>query len=567
MTQLEREIRLHDVLRAMPAVDEVDVQLATMLIRRAGDPHERGGVIAMAAALLSRALRNGHSGITTTQLARQSAEFMATLAPERRDMLCADSAPVHESAWWDDVLYSSPLVGHGQSVTPLVLRDGLLQFHRYFAAEQRIARRLKSMLRLSPLGGVPAFALVTGGPGTGKTTFVATVLATIAGSSPAARVALVAPTGKAAARLSESIIRNMPPAEAERAALLAALGPLKARTLHRLLGYRGDTQTFRHNAGNSLPHDVVIVDEASMVDVLMLDALLQALKPDARLILVGDHHQLSSVEAGDVMGVLCRAASQPSGEVQLPGVVTRLTRSWRFSAEEGIGALAAAILSGDADLAWRLGTDTGGGSAQILVPASTGESFLTAVLPYLGRCLAAESVVELLDALAAFRLLSPEREGRSGVRGLNATVERWLARNGRPVNDPWYHGRPVLVTANDYATGVFNGDIGVVWRSEGHVAVHFRNVDGSVRAIAPGRLPAVETAWAMTVHKSQGSEFDAVVVVLPPDDSRVMSRELLYTAVTRARRSVTIIATEASVRAAIGQVTVRTSGLAARLSG
>jgi len=174
-------------------------------------------------------------------------------------------------------------------------------------------------------------------------------------------------------------------------------------------------------------------------------------------------------------------------------------------------------------------------------------------------------VTELLDALEAFRLLAPEREGPRGVRGLNLTVERWLSRSGQSMSDPWYHGRPVLVTANDYSTRVFNGDIGVVWRSEGRVSVHFRSRDGSIRAIAPGRLPAVETAWAMTVHKSQGSEFDDVVVVLPADESRVMSRELLYTAVTRARRTVTIVGTESALRAAIAQRTERTSGLGARL--
>ncbi|HYW50432.1 MAG TPA: ATP-binding domain-containing protein, partial [Gemmatimonadaceae bacterium] len=280
----------------------------------------------------------------------------------------------------------------------------------------------------------------------------------------------------------------------------------------------------------------------------------------ARLMLVGDHHQLSSVEAGDVLGVLCRAADAGEAGSALHAAVTRLTHSHRFASQPKIGALAAAILARDEDAALQAcGTSR---DAEVrLQPPVTGPALLDPVSAHLERCLAASSPVELLDALDAFRLLAPEREGRTGVSGLNAAVERWLVRHGRPVGDPWYHGRPVLVTANDYATRVFNGDVGVVWKADGRTTVHFRSVDASVRAIAAGRLPSVETAWAMTVHKSQGSEFDDVVVVLPADESRVMSRELLYTAVTRARRSVTIVAHEPAVRAAIGQGTTRTSGL------
>jgi len=281
--------------------------------------------------------------------------------------------------------------------------------------------------------------------------------------------------------------------------------------------------------------------------------------------LVGDQHQLSSVDAGDVLGVLCRAAESAPSTSHLSAAVTRLTQSHRFTDGSGIGALAAAILDGHGADAWRIGRDAAQRSVLIVPPAATSDVLLAPVMSHLQRCRAALTVTELLDALESFRLLAPEREGRRGVRGLNESVERWLSRSGQSVSDVWYHGRPVLVTANDYSTRVFNGDIGVVWRSEGRVAVHFRSLGGSIRAIAPGRLPAVETAWAMTVHKSQGSEFDDVVVVLPADESRVMSRELLYTAVTRARRTVTIVGTESALRAAIAQRTERTSGLGARL--
>ena len=385
----------------------------------------------------------------------------------------------------------------------------------------------------------------------------------------ALRVALAAPTGKAAARLTESIrlrIETTGAAAVAGSDVLRALMDLEARTLHRLLSYNGETDTFRRNSANPLPFDLVIIDEASMVDVLMLDAVLAALQPGARLMLVGDHHQLSSVEAGDVLGVLVRAAESAPSSSRLPAAVTRLTQSHRFTEGSSIGALASAILGGNPVEAWRIGHDPSQSSVRVVPPADTLDALLAPILPHLLRCRSAVTVEEMLDALESFRLLAPEREGRRGVRGLNTAVERWLSRNGVNVSDTWYHGRPVLVTANDYSTRVFNGDIGVAWRSEGRVSVYFRGIDGTVRAIAPGRLPAVDTAWAMTVHKSQGSEFDDVIVVLPTDEARGMSRELLYTAVTRARQVVTIVGTELALRSAITQRTERTSGLGARMA-
>lgn len=551
------------LLRELPALDPLDAQLAAMLVRRGGGGELQGVAIAIATLLLSRARREGHSALSLRQLARQAGDVQAGAG---HPLLA--SVPLREEAWWAEVLVASPVIGNGQLVTPLVLRDGLLQFHRYFAAEERIAVRIRDLLAAPVIDGVPAFSIVTGGPGTGKTTRVATLLVGMVLAQPGLRVALAAPTGKAAARLTESIRQRLQATDAVNGADDAtrrALLDLEARTLHRLLSYIGETDTFRRNAGNPLPYDLVIVDEASMVDVLLLDSLLAALRPGARLMLVGDHHQLSSVEAGDVLGVLCRAAESAPASTALHRAVTRLTHSWRFAEGKGIGATAAAILAGDAGAVWRTGHDATDTSIRIMPPAATAETLLAPVLPQLERCLAAESVEAMLDALESFRLLAPEREGRRGVRGLNEAVERWLTRRGRAVTDTWYHGRPVLVTANDYSTRVFNGDIGVVWRTEGRTAVCFRSLDGTIRTIAPGRLPSVETAWAMTVHKSQGSEFDDVVMVLPSEESRVMSRELLYTGVTRARRSVTIIGSETSLRAAVQQRTERTSGLGQRL--
>ena len=553
------------MLNELPTRDAQDAQLAQLLVRRGKVAGEQGIAIGLMTLLLSRARREGHSGLTLQQLAQQ-----ATALRHETEPVIPASLALDDAAWWRAQLTQSELIGHGQPLTPVVLRDDMLQFHRYFAAEERIAIRIRALLAQPPVDGVPCFSLVTGGPGTGKTHTVAQNLVRMVTLEPRLRVALAAPTGKAAARLTESIrqrIQSTGATAGANADVLRALMDLEASTLHRLLDYNGYGDVYRRHADNPLPFDLVIVDEASMVDVLMLDALLAALRPGARLMLVGDHHQLSSVEAGDVLGVLCRAAESAPDASTLRNAVTRLTTSHRFKDGEGIGALAAAILAGDVAEAWRLGHDDAASAVRIVGHAATPDALLSSVLKPLSRCRDAESIGDLLSALESFRLLAPEREGPRGVRGLNRAVERWLARQGVAVHDPWYHGRPVLVTANDYATRVFNGDIGVVWRTGANVSVHFRSVDDSVRSIAPGRLPAVETAWAMTVHKSQGSEFDHVTVVLPNEESRVMSRELLYTAVTRARHSVTIVGSEAMLRSAIARRTERTSGLEQRLIG
>jgi len=551
------------LLRELPDLDPLDVQLAMTVVRRAGETGERGLAVGLATLLLSRARREGHSALSLRQLARQAGDLHDATGHALLDALA-----LRDEAWWQGHLTESALIGNGQLLTPVVLRDDLLQFHRYFSAEERIAVRIRDLLAQPPVHGVPAFSIITGGPGTGKTTTVARQLVGMVQAEPGLRVALAAPTGKAAARLTESIRQRIESTGVMSGAsedVQRALLGLEARTLHRLLSYNGENDTFRRNAATPLPFDLVIVDEASMVDVLLLDALLAALRPGARLMLVGDHHQLSSVEAGDVLGVLCRTAESAPVASVMHRAVTRLTESFRFKDGAGIGALAAAILDGDAAVAWRIGHDDAVPSVRIVPPSATADALLAPVVDRLAACLRAETVDALLSALESFRLLAPEREGPRGVRGLNRAVERWLARQGVGVREPWYHGRPVLVTANDYSTRVFNGDIGVVWREAGRASVHFRGIDGSIRAIAPGRLPAVETAWAMTVHKSQGSEFDDVTVVLPNDVGRVMSRELLYTAVTRARRSVTIVGTDATLRAAIAQRTERTSGLGQRL--
>lgn len=401
--------------------------------------------------------------------------------------------------------------------------------------------------------------VLTGGPGTGKTTTVAGVLAILQAQSLATvgrplRVALTAPTGKAAARMREAVA-----ATAGRLDLTAAerdwLTALPAATMHRLLGWRHDNHTrFRHDRTRRLPHDVVVVDETSMASLENVARLLEALRPDTRLILVGDADQLASVEAGAVLHDVVEGWS--------PEQVVRLTHSHRFGA--GIGRLAEAVRDGDADTAIRL--LTAGDPGIRLIDPERSRAELEATLLPLARDLVAAGragdTTAALRRLGAHRLLCAHRDGPAGASTWNDHVTTWL----RPDvgYDDWYPGRPVLVTRNDAPLGVFNGDGGVVVARQDHVEVA---LDGDpVRELAPSRLPDVQTGYAMTIHRSQGSEFDHVTVLLPGAESRAMTRELLYTAITRASARITVIGTPEDIRTAIGRRVARSSGISARLA-
>jgi len=559
------------VLHAARLCEPIDGQLAELCVRRSEEQAEGAMAVALATVIASRARREGHSAITLSQLAHQAHAAMAVVAQRLREANDGAGAegwsdavallPDGDAEWWRSVLTGSTVVSDGATVTPLVLRGEVLQFRRYYDAELRIATAIQRLVEESVASGGLSFSVITGGPGTGKTTQVAELLVHLATTQPGLRVSLAAPTGKAAARLTESIRQRLDVLAAESGR--RAPFPGEARTVHRLLGYAPQSDTFRSNQHDPLDDDLVIVDEASMVDALLLDALLRALKPGARLMLVGDHNQLASVDAGDILGAICRAALSAREGSPLRDSVRRLEKSWRFAAHPAIGILAAAILAGDADEVLRVSSASPSGDVQLRSGVSSTDALLEPVAANLEACLAATSPWELLNALDGFRILAPEREGRMGVSGINAAVERWLAKRGHSVGEYWYHRRPVLVTANDYQTGIFNGDVGVVWRegASGRVAVHFRANDGTIRAIAPVRLPASETAWAMTVHKSQGSEFDRVMVVVPEYESRVMTRELLYTAATRARQGVTLVGSPGAIRAAVTRATERTSAL------
>ncbi|CAN5237741.1 exodeoxyribonuclease V subunit alpha [soil metagenome] len=421
--------------------------------------------------------------------------------------------------------------------------------------------------------------VLAGGPGTGKTTTVARVLSLL--RQPGLRVALAAPTGKAAARLQESV--------RQQAGALGLPAELTAMTLHRLLGWRPDSATrFRHDATNRLPYDVVVVDETSMVSLTLMARLLEAVRPDARLLLVGDPDQLTSIDAGAVLADLVarpvtgtpdpvleqlvagdrtaaadpdEAALTPLERDRLRGGVVRLSRGRRFGGV--IAELALAVRDGKADPALELLRS--GDPALSLV--ETGD--VQAVRADVVRCsLAVHAAAEAGDVeqallrLEEHRLLCAHRRGPYGVADWDRSALGWVgAALGRPL-DPrsWYPGQPLLVTRNDHDAQVYNGDTGVVVRRGDDLVAAFARGSSPV-VLHPGRIGDVQTVYAMTIHRAQGSQYSAVSVVLPATASSLLSRELLYTAITRARDHVRVLGTEESVRAGIGRQVLRASGL------
>lgn len=467
--------------------------------------------------------------------------------------------------------------------------------------------------------------VISGGPGTGKTTTVAALLACLLEAQPGLRIALAAPTGKAAARMLEALRQR---AQTLPAALAARL-PGEAYTVHRLLGVTLEPGRFRHHADNPLAVDVLVVDEASMLDLALATRLVDALPPAARLVLLGDKDQLAAVEAGAVFAELSaecvlsapmRArlglegeaagaapaaglpangaagptfAAGPAPTESLPGggaasavladCVVWLTESHRFRADSGIGRLATDIRAGrgEAALAWLgAGLDVSAEwveDAEARPAASTLariEAGYAAYFELLRAGLGGASGVDVAAAMRAFerfRVLVAVREGGRGLGALNAWLEARLRAvlglaPDRSAGGRWYPGRPVIVLANDYLLGLFNGDVGLCLPDEtGALRVFFPAAEGGFRAIAPLRLPAHDTAFALTVHKSQGSEFEEVVLVLPAQPVRVLTRELIYTGVTRAAKKVTMAGAGEVFVAGCAARTVRASGLRDRM--
>ena len=556
-------------------VEAADVHVARRVSELAGETDE---TVALAVALAVRAVRGGSVCVDLTSVAEDSG---------------LPDLPWPGTDTWLAALAASPLTG-----TPTVLRlidDRLLYLDRYWREEEQVCADLLARPAPAPLTADEESALevaldrvfaaagydeqraaarialaqgttvLTGGPGTGKTTTVAALLALLAeqaersgGATP--RIALAAPTGKAAARLQQAVeeeVARLP--ESDR----ARLGTLTAVTLHRLLGPRPDTAArFRHHRENRLPHDVVVVDETSMVSLTMMARLLEAVRPEARLLLVGDPDQLASVEAGAVLADLVEGlGARPDGRIDSPN------RCEVRSA--AIRRLAEAVRAGDADGAVAL-LEAGGEHVAFVSDPDPEPQLRSLLAPRaldLVRAAERGDVEATLAILDRQRLLCAHREGPHGVRHWNRQVERWITEEtGEPIWSTWYAGRPLLVTANDYGLGVHNGDTGVVVRrGDGVLRAH---VAGSTRRLdlATSRLGQAETMHAMTIHKSQGSQADEVVVLLPPPESRLLTRELFYTAITRARERVVVVGGPDDVRAAVTRRAQRASGLRQRLA-
>lgn len=560
-------------------LETADVHTAQRLTALGADPDPS---VALAVALAVRALR---AGSVCVDLHRVAAE-VAAAAPG--DGVDPATLPWPEPRQWLAAITASPLVA---AQVLHVHDDRLLYLDRYWREEQQVCSDLLALSAPRPVStDAAAFdryfppgrygeqraaaqvvlgqsvTVLTGGPGTGKTTMVARLLALLAAQAQhdgraGLRIALAAPTGKAAARLTEAV--------AEKVAELSAadrdrLAGLQATTVHALLGWRpGSSVRFRHDRTNRLPYDVIVIDETSMVSLTLMARLLEAVRPDTRLVLVGDPDQLASVEAGAVLADLV------DGLTARPDTrVATLATSHRFG--ESIGALASAIRDGDADAV--MGLLAAGGEHLEWIGADDGVDpaprVRAVVVPHalaVRRAAVSGDAEAALAALDAHRLLCAHRNGPHGVAHWNRQIRRWVAeQTDDPAWAPWYAGQPLLVTANDYGLGVRNGDTGVVAvHGEGLRAV-LATASGPL-PVATSRLADVETMYAMTIHKSQGSQVDEVSVLMPPMESRLLTRELFYTAVTRAQHKVRIVGSEAAIRAALQRRAVRASGLAERL--
>jgi len=603
------------LLEGSEAVSPLDAHFADFLVRLEG----RGdSALESAAALASHCTRMGHVCVDL----RQVETGLAVEGLLRQETV--NCPPLDD---WKVRLKGASVVGEGDAYRPLIMDDrARVYLYRYWEYQDRLAewitKKSKEDSRVTALneGQTTAFqerlrrlfheardgnngetdwqtvaalaavrkrfSIITGGPGTGKTSVVCKILALLAGyfENSDLRIALAAPTGKAAARLQEAVKRSKERLDDPHWVLRVI--PETATTIHRLLGVLPGSSDFYYNSKHKLPADIVVVDEASMVDLALLSKLVQALTPEATLILVGDKDQLASVEAGAVLGDICDTSElytftsdfrselkrytggevpEGSGNV-LQDTIVELQRSYRFGPQSGIHAVSQAVNAGDGVGALHALKEGGYEDVQwTVLPSLSGLSSALeerAMTAYV-RFLEATDVQEAFDRFDEFRILCALREGPYGVKGINQQIEEGLRRRGLvPTKERWYRGRPLLMTRNDYTLGIFNGDVGIVWPEDGRMLAFFRaGVDGFQR-VHPTRLPDHETVYAMTVHKSQGSEFDDVLLVLPDRTYPVVTRELIYTGFTRARRYVEMWVGEEVFISGVSRKTLRMSGLA-----
>lgn len=602
----------------------IDRQWIEQLANHAKEPNS---AVRIAGALCSAYLGAGHICVDLAVIWQYPPEGLTK--SELHDAL--SGCGVYSVADWCRKLAESSLVGvtPNQAERPMVLHGTRLYLYRYFNYEQSVLTYLKHQSSAVPFAvnadligllfpknrspnestshdveavdwqkvavanaaSLP-FSVISGGPGTGKTTTVTKLLALLVAQSQAEgkplRIELAAPTGKAAARLTESIANakaQLPLSDEVKVAI-----PEQASTLHRLLGSDFGRSRFKHNRDNPLHLDVLLVDEVSMVDLPMMAKLIDALPPKARLILLGDKDQLASVEAGSVLGDLSlgieNAYFQPDWAQRLTALtgenvvqfanpqapfisrsLTLLRTSYRFDASSGIGHLAKAMNAGDAkgviyqlkqghaDVEWRE-PEEGRSKPDIASLAKGYDDYWQAVKQQV-------DVATLYNLFGKYQILTAVRQGEFGVEQVNKQLELYFYQRGR-VKDPhvWYPGKAVMLTRNDASLGLFNGDIGLCLPDESQrLRVWFMRPDGQFTGLLPSRLSEFEVVFAMTVHKSQGSEFEKVALLLPLTPSPVLTRELIYTGITRARKHFTLWGSSKLIVTAAESRIQRNSGL------
>jgi exodeoxyribonuclease V alpha subunit len=557
-------------------------------------------------------------------------------------------------------LSNTHVVGVAGDYKPLILDDGYLYLRRYWQYQQKLADQIKSRLDVEDIDEEWAksylesrldhyfpsnedgtdtgetnwqklaaeralhnqFLIVSGGPGTGKTTTITRILALLIEShlkqgsekykttkkggggqdKTYLKVLLAAPTGKASIRMLDAISEAQQKLNLDD--VVQAQMPTQASTIHKLLGFIPEKVSFKHNRKNPLNADVVLIDEASMIDIAMMSKLIEAVPRHAKLILIGDKDQLSSVETGSVFADMCEGLSKeilaqktsplsPAGGglgVVLSGVevegekhIITLQKNWRFSKDSNIGQLANAANQGDSKTLLTLLRDEAKPDCKLLAPSIiTGNqipSELTSPWDSYFKVLnnPNSNITEIFEAFNQYRILCALRRGLNGSTIMSSRIESALAKQGQiksknsfAQTQNWYHGRPVMITQNSYIKGLFNGDTGITLIRNGEVKVYFPESDhdkeqGSYKSIAPVRLPAFETTWAMTIHKSQGSEFNNVALILPHEVMPLLTRQLIYTGITRAKENVSIVASEAVLNAGVKTEMVRATRISHKL--
>ncbi|MEE9326147.1 MAG: exodeoxyribonuclease V subunit alpha [Cocleimonas sp.] len=525
-------------------------------------------------------------------------------------------------------LFKTKVVGGAGDYKPLIIENGYLYLRRYWQYQQQLADNIISRLgtikredtndrnqwikeRLcyffekDSLKGetnwqqVAAeralnkdFLIISGGPGTGKTTTITRILALLieqhlqssnkeggaiqrpcsAQVSNALKVLIAAPTGKAAIRMLDSI--RIAQADLDLPKDVLEQMPIQASTIHKLLGYKHQSVYFKHNKVNPLNADVVLIDEASMIDIALMSKLVEAVPAHAKLILIGDKDQLSSVETGSVFADLCEGLKHEKGLGKRGGNLVTLQKNWRFSKDSGIGQLAKASNQGETKKVIEILKDESKSECSLIEPTILANNRIPENLfaPWKNYFNVLDnsdsSMVEIFKAFNQYRILCALRRGLNGSNILSNRIETALQKSGfinlgRSQNKRWYHGRPVMITQNSYSKGLFNGDTGITLIRNGETRVYFPDAEeGQYKSFAPVRLPAHETNWAMTIHKSQGSEFDQVTLILPHEVMPLLTRQLIYTGVTRAMKQVRIIASESVLAAGVKTEVVQATRIA-----